>query len=236
MLPSRLAASTLGDVLGALLREGATGVLALSELDGLGDVDLRGRHLVHLVAGRPVAVRTEGPRLGEILSASGRARGVDVERALASQRGRLSGETLELTGCCSSDDVRAGLREQTRHRLERLFSLRDARLSFHAALFDGLVPRAWQRAARTAPRLSAAEFLHGRPRSRVRVPKVEDARSDALATLSVAPGASADEVRRAYKRLVLERHPDRSRSDAERLSRTRELAKITAAYHRLTSS
>jgi DnaJ-domain-containing protein 1 len=236
MLPSRLAASTLGDVLGALLREGATGVLALSELDGLGDEDGRGRHLVHLVAGRPVAVRTEGARLGEILSASGRVRGVEIERALATQRGRLSGEVLELAGCCSSDDVRAGLREQTRRRLERLFSLRDARLSFHAALFDGLVPKAWQRAARTAPRLSAAEFLHGRPRSRVRVPKVEDARSEALTTLGVALGANGDDIRRAYKRLVLERHPDKSRNDVERLARTRELAKISAAYHRLTSS
>jgi DnaJ-domain-containing protein 1 len=236
MLPSRLSASTLGDVLGTLLREGATGVLALSEVDALGDEPSHGRHLVHLVAGRPVAVRSGGARLGELLSASGRARAAEVERALGAKGERLSGEALERAGCCSPEDVRAGLREQTRIRLERLFQLRDARLSFHAALFDGFVPKTWRRAARTAPRLTVEEFLHGRPRARVRVPKAEDARTDALRTLGVDESAGIDEIRRAYKRLVLARHPDRSTTETERLERTRELARITSAYHRLTNA
>lgn len=51
--------------------------------------------------------------------------------------------------------------------------------------------------------------------------------TEALVVLGVAPGASGDEVRRAYLRLVRDRHPDRADSGPDA---TRQTARLTEAY------
>lgn len=58
-LPRRLSASTLGDLLGALHREGVTGVLELSEIRGPNGSSVPGRiHRVHLRGGLVVGVES----------------------------------------------------------------------------------------------------------------------------------------------------------------------------------
>jgi hypothetical protein len=58
-LPGRLSSTTLGDLLGALHREGVTGLLELSELRGPRGLTVPGRvHRIHLRAGLVVAVET----------------------------------------------------------------------------------------------------------------------------------------------------------------------------------
>jgi hypothetical protein len=64
-LPGRLSASTLGDLLGALHREGVTGLLELSEVRGPRGAGVPGRlHHIHLRGGLVVAVDTALPGLG----------------------------------------------------------------------------------------------------------------------------------------------------------------------------
>jgi DnaJ domain len=125
-------------------------------------------------------------------------------------------------------------------RLDTLFALRDASIRFSVA-----------RSPAAAPRLVPREFLHGRPRARDRAHRATmpppplpppprpaepaEARA-ARAVLGVDAAAPEDEIRRAFRRLAREHHPDRvaavSPVDAER-ARLR-LAAITAAYHTLT--
>jgi hypothetical protein len=125
-------------------------------------------------------------------------------------------------------------------RLDPLFSLRDAAIRFSVA-----------RSPASPARLVPREFLHGRPRARDRAHRATmpppclpppprpaepaEARA-ARAVLGVDAGAREDDIRRAFRRLAREHHPDRVTSgspvDAER-ARTR-LAAITAAYHTLT--
>ncbi len=59
---------------------------------------------------------------------------------------------------------------------------------------------------------------------------------DPFEVLGVKAGASAEEVRRAYRRLVQEHHPDRYPDDDEaaRVARHTRIAEITAAYRMLT--
>jgi len=64
-LPGRLSASTLGDLLGALHREGVTGLLELSEVRGPRGGGVPGRlHHIHLRGGLVVAVDTALPGAG----------------------------------------------------------------------------------------------------------------------------------------------------------------------------
>ncbi len=129
-------------------------------------------------------------------------------------------------------------------RLDTLFALRDASIRFSVA-----------RSPTTAPRLPPREFLHGRPRARDRAhdrahratmpppslpppprPAEPDEARAARFVLGIDAGASEEDIRRAFRRLAREHHPDRvatgSPVDAER-ARLR-LASITAAYHTLT--
>lgn len=224
LLPGRLAQTTLGDVLGRLLRARVSGVLALDDASGR-------EHQVHLVGGAPRAVASDGPTVGELA-------GIDPElrrRAFHSQRGgdeRLFGQLLRELGA-SAAAIEDAVARQCRERLAQLFTLRDARLTFHAALLDGQPGAAFVRAARAARGLDASEFLHGRPRSRDDgPPHPEDARREALGALGLRPHATAAEVRSAFKRRVLELHPDRAASEGERRERTVRLARLTALYQR----
>ena len=230
LLSGDLAQSTLGDVLGHLSRAAATGVLSLLRPNG-------SEHQIFMRAGSPRAVLSDGPRIGDFLSREAWLSEERLDRAIARQRAgdvRLLGELV----CDTVEEyarVREGVRQQTKLRLEQLYAVTEARISFRSALFDDVVDRTWLRAVSTASALSPAEFLEGRPRARARRPEARDERHAALRLLGLDREASADAIRSAFKRLVLEMHPDRAQSEDDRLDRTARLARLTAAYQRLTS-
>lgn len=237
-LPGRLRLTTLGDVLGAVYREGATGVLELTEATGprAGSV-----HRIHVAAGLVAHVETpiSTARLGEVL----RKKGTLSDAALARLVLKLSlfphkraGELLVLDGAATESDVTGALQLQRRERLERLFLLEDARLAFRVARGDSR--------GKTTP-LLAGEYLHGRLRSREKpgfqttapVRRRDPVRSRALSTLGLSDSADPTSVQRAFRRLAATMHPDRfpTAGPVERAELMRRFAEITAAYHSLVA-
>lgn len=233
-LPGRLRLTTLGDVLGALHREAACGTLELTE-------DRGAIHRVHLDAGRVFEVESElsRSRLGELLAGQGFLGALGLARLaqrLLEAPPQRTGDILIEEGLATAELVSAGLRRQLRLKLEALFNLTDARLTFR-------VPRA--RAGKRQP-LSPGEFLHGRPRARFRVKPgtgaapafaVErgGARLRAFATLGLLPGADLATVQQAFRRLARSQHPDRfpEASASERARHLEKFAQLSAAYHAL---
>ncbi|HEX2870377.1 MAG TPA: J domain-containing protein [Polyangiaceae bacterium] len=244
-LPGRLRLTTLGDVLGAIHRAGASGVLELTEDRGL-------THRVFWADGMITQVDTAlfRERLGDLLAGQGflgaRALARLARRLLEAPRQR-AGEILVEEGFVSSDLVSAGLRRQLRQKLEALFKLTDAQLTFR-------VPRPHQQ--HQSP-LSPGEFLHGRPRARPRAryaaaqerasnsqpsagasssPRApHGARSRAYATLGLLPGADRASIQQAFRRLARNLHPDRfpHADPSERARLLSRFAELSAAYHSL---
>lgn len=261
-LPGRLSASTLGDLLGALHREGITGLLELGEIRGPHGRSVPGRvHRIHLRGGLVVAVDTALPipRLGEILSRERLVPEGSIHRLLAAIGGgdrRAAGEILLSEGLAAADAIRAALGAQLRERLEAVFSIEEATIAFRTA-------RPLVQAVRVPP-LGPREFLHGRPRARDRArdkgrsttsgPRLrevtetppppsgvrviaDDAFSRARRALGVAEGADPSDVRRAFRRLASALHPDRSGPLPADEKRRREarFAELSAAYHTLVA-
>jgi hypothetical protein len=253
MIPARLRETTLGDVLGELHRKRISGVLEIEVFDGR-------VARVLLVEGAPSLVTDlDDVPMGSWLGAPTEL----LERALSFQRAgdpRLMGEILVDLGAESSE-VAAALRRQARARIEALFELRDGALRFRAVLLDGDRLRRWYRAGPRALRLGPREFLHDRPRARHRSapPPTDHAagatsgrrnessrsaapptmaeethRREALATLGVSGDADLAAVRAAFRRAVASEHPDRAVDDSDRAARTQRVAKLSAAFHRLT--
>jgi hypothetical protein len=247
-LPGRLRLTTLGDVLGAIHRAGASGVLELTEDRGLA-------HRVFWADGMITQVDTAlfRERLGDLLAGQGflgaRALARLARRLLEAPRQR-AGEILVEEGFVSSDLVSAGLRRQLRQKLEALFQLQDAQLTFR-------VPRPHQQ--HQSP-LSPGEFLHGRPRARPRARYAaaqerasnsqssagassstsaqrapHGARSRAYATLGLLPGADRATIQQAFRRLARSLHPDRfpHADPSERARLLSRFAELSAAYHAL---
>jgi len=251
-LPGRLRLTTLGDVLGALHRSGASGVLELGEDRGV-------THRVYWTDGHITQVDTDlfRERLGDLLARQGVLGAgalARLARRLLETPRRRAGEILVDEGLVSHDLVSAGLRRQLRRKLDALFLLSDAQLTFR-------VPRPQ---AVSQPPLSAPEFLHGRPRARSarsrapgahesarpwQVPRAEESarsappprapqqgpRSRAYATLGVSPGADRATITQAFRRLARSLHPDRfPHADAtERARLLSRFAELSAAYHAL---
>lgn len=240
LLPGRLEKTTLGDLLGVVHRAQATGTLEL--------VEDRGRsHRIHLAQGLVVSVEIDGaaPSLAEILR---RDRVIDDDmlrrsllRAMASQR--LHGEVLVHEFRLSPSVVDSALRRQILARLALLERLTGARVSFRVAV---RVPRG---SLHDVP-LQPSEFLHGRRRSRERAAGAGGDRCHAndLAprrvsetahwrVLGLAPGASADEIKRAYRRLARTVHPDLhpEASPEERRALELQFSEITSAYRALVA-
>lgn len=235
-LPGRLRLTTLGDVLGGLHRAGASGVLELGEDRGV-------THRIYFKQGMITQVDTDlfRQRLGELLARQGAV----GARALARLARRLleapqqrAGEILVEEGFVSYELVNAGLRRQLRQKLEALFVLKDAQLTFR-------VPRPHE--GHRQP-LSPGEFLHGRPRARTRAkahapPRSEPSRaaagggSNAYALLGLRPGAERTEIQQAFRRLARTLHPDRHphASSEERAQLLSRFAELSAAYHSLAS-
>lgn len=255
LLPGRLSASTLGDLLGGLHREGVTGLLELSEIRGPRGLGVPGRlHRIHLRGGLVVAVDTAlpVPRLGEILRREGRVTASDCAHLLACIEAgdrRAAGEILASEGIATAEAIRAALASQLRERLEAVFMIQEASVAFRTA-------RPLVQAMRVAP-LQPREFLHGRPRARDRgnpngpalrdehetppprsgVRPVEDRYTRARRVLGLADSASDSDVKRAFRRLASELHPDRvaSGSPDEQRKRAARFAEISAAYHLLVA-
>jgi hypothetical protein len=237
-LPGRLRLTTLGDVLGALHRSGASGVLELSE-------DRGATHRVYWTSGKITQVDTDlvRERLGELLSRQGLLEPgalARLARRLLERPSRRAGEILIDEGFVSRDLVSAVLRRQLRRRVDALFSLRDAKLTFRP-------PR--PQPAAEAP-LSPHEFLHGRPRFRARTrvyeqrpprsepgasPAASGSRAHAYEMLGLPPDADRASVGQAFRRLALKVHPDRfPNADAtERARLLTRFAELSAAYHAL---
>ncbi len=202
LLPGRLKATTLGDLLGALHRASATGTLEL--------VEDRGRsHRIHVASGLVVAVELDGvaPSLAELLR---RERAADDDvlrrsllRAMASRR--LHGEVLVEEFRLSPTVVGLALRRQLLVRLASLEQLADARICFRVAV---RTPRGALHARPLEPR----EFLFGRRRARERAAPAPTheayAESSAWTVLGLAPGADPAAIKQAYRRLARSVHPD----------------------------
>jgi hypothetical protein len=239
-ISGRLSETTLGDVLGALFRARVTGLFRLTE--GAGPTAGR-THGIYLSRGEVVAVDTQAKvaPLGEILRQRGlldSAAQRHVGLRLASS-GRRVGELLVEECHISPEVVGAALRQQLRARLDLVFRLEEAVLSFHVAC---ALPEG------AAQPLSPREYLHGRPRARERASRVGrdratpqrskislGARDAALSLLGLDEDASLAEVSRAFRDLASRVHPDRHlhATEADRRIMEQRFAELSAAYHTL---
>jgi hypothetical protein len=244
VLPSRLRLTTLGDLLGTLHRAGVRGTLELTE-------DVGRTHRVHVIDGRVVAVEFDGvaATLADVLRAS---RGVgditlrhSLVRAITSKR--LHGEVLVHDFRVSPAVVDAAVRRQMTARLARIEQLVDAHVRFRVTLPP---PRG---AVVHAP-LGPSEFLAGRRRFRDRgqpasapppprpssdapAASRRDALPSAWRVLGVSPGADATEIKRAYRRLAREYHPDLhpDATDPQRRHLAERFSAVTVAYRALVA-
>lgn len=232
-LPGRLSRTSLGDLLGRLHRAGVSGVLEL--IEGRGSASSRA-HCVYLRGGLVDQVETplRAPRLGELLGAEGiLAREGQVGRAhrQAFPEGLPLGQILVEVGLATSERVRAGLRRQLRLRLEKLFTLKEAEVRFH-------IRRPSPTGDLRPEPLTPSEFLYGRKRARPRLsrrdPLANPERLEACRALGVSPLASSVEVRRAFRRLALQVHPDRVGLAPNHPEQSlKHFAELSAAYHRI---
>ncbi len=229
-LPGRLRATTLGDLLGALYRAGASGTLEL--------VEDRGRtHRVHLAQGLVTAVEVDGvsPPLAEILKTTGALDDGTLRRALlrALTSQRLVGEVLSKDFHVSPAVIDGAIRDQLVTRLRALEAIDDARVHFRVTV------RPPREALRDRP-LQASEFLRGRRRARdkfAQTPTPSPPESSAYTLLGVERDADAAEIRRAFRRLARELHPDRhpEATDTERRALAVKFAQVAAAYQALVA-
>jgi hypothetical protein len=233
-LPGHLRLTTLGDLLGALYRERASGVLELIEPIRLGHHRVHRVYLDHGLV-RDVETPLPAARLGEILRAEG-SFGEHalrwVERSGAARAGRRLGEWLVEARVIGADVVQRALRVQRRARLEQLYSVSEARVAFR-------VPR--RHAASDLP-LSPGEVLGGRPRrrdlkGRSTRSRQDPARTGALRVLGLGDGANHTEVHRTFRRLAAGCHPDRfpHANESERSELMRRFSELSRAYHTLVA-
>jgi hypothetical protein len=239
-IPGRLSETTLGDVLGTLLRARVTGLVRLRETQ---PHSADREHRIYLARGEVVAVETEArvPVLGEILMQHGlldAAAQRRVRQRMTTGTSHRVGEVLVGEGYVSFDVVNAALRKQMRSKLDALFQVRDGALSFHVACVTPPCP--------VGP-LTPREFLRGRPRTRDRrgagafhaprrpsLPTSADhRRRDALSLLGLDESATLPEVTKAFRQLATRIHPDRHMhaSEAERRAMAERFAALSAAYH-----
>jgi len=244
-LPGRLKATTLGDLLGSLHRGRVSGTLELVEAGGR-------VHRVHLASGLVTAVEVDraAASLGEILR---RDEHVDDDtlrrsllRAMASRR--LHGEVLVRDFHLSPEIVGRALRRQLMLRLQMLEDLVDAQVHYRVTVRP-------PRGALVAEPLDAPEFLTGKKRARDRAPSSSSASSRsarpssglpgsfdttrlvAYRALGLSAGAPADDIKRAYRRLVREYHPDLhpEATHEERRALSVRFSEVTAAYRSLVA-
>jgi len=227
-LPGRLHETTLGDLLGQLHRERATGTLELIERDG---PHAGKTHSIELCDGRVSSVSGPHvvPPLGDLLGL-----GIQARRGRGNDYVRI-GEFLLDAGLVTREALQGGLRRQFLHRLDAAFSLSDADIRFR--------PPRPHADDRTNPEpITASEFLPGRPRARTRgerpteAPSTRDPRRDAFRVLGLPPNATPADIQRAFRALARVAHPDAhpSADTSERLRLLARFAELSRAYHLLT--
>jgi len=235
-LPGRLSSTTLGDLLGALHREGAHGALEIVERTGR-------THRVFVERGLVTAVELDraSPTLGDVLRREETLDDETLRRSLlrALAQDRLHGEVLVREFRLAPEIVERAVRTQIRHRLAALERLPDCDLRFRVAVRP---PR-----EALVPALGPEMFLHGRKRKRDDLDRTPPARPtipsetaearEARRTLGLSPYATAADAKRAYRDLVRRTHPDLfPRATAEeRRALGRKLHAITAAYQTLVA-
>jgi DnaJ-domain-containing protein 1 len=225
VLPGRLSATTLGDLLGTLYRARASGALELTEP--------RGRlHQVFVRQGLVYAVGYDGasPELGQFLRRNCAADDDTLRRALlrAMSSRRLHGEVLMRDFRVDAKLVAEALRAQLLDRLTRVERLGDATVTFR---LRATLPRG----ADPEEALGTCEFLHGRKRAREGA--VDPIREQAMVVLGLPARASLEDARRAYRQLVRELHPDliQGLSDHERVHLGKRMREVNEAYQSLSA-
>jgi DnaJ-domain-containing protein 1 len=244
ILASRLALTTLGDLLGALYRAEARGTLELTE--AVGRV-----HRLHFNAGRVHYIESPlgAGQLGELLVSKGllsRLRQLELLSYLEDQPGKSTGQWLTELNWVPLSALCETAREQVTSRLSALYQLSDARVTYRIAR----PTPTWLLS--TTP-LTAEEFLHGRPRTRDRKPTpsasnqpndppgtclypVDSQRRRALLLLGLDSHSDKTDVKRAFRRIAAKLHPDRhlvAPAEHQELVR-RRFSQVTEAYHLLT--
>ncbi len=239
-IPGRLSETTLGDVLGALLRARVTGVVRLRETQAH---SADREHRIYLARGEVFAVETNArvPVLGEILVQHGlldaTAQRRLRQRMTAGAR-RPVGELLVEEGYVSREVVGAALRKQLRSKLDALFQIREGTLSFHVACAAppcAVAPLAPREFLRGRPRVrdrQASSAFHARAR-RASLPSTEHRRRDAFSLLGLDESATMAEVTKAFRQLATQTHPDRHihATETERRAMAARFATFSAAYH-----
>ena len=235
-LTGSLEGTTLGDLFGALYRERVSGTLELEEERGPAAART---HSVHFRDGRVVGVDSSlGARpLGELLFAEGALDHRALDRVMAeAQKGRsvrMGRLVVTMASVPESSVVRA-LRKQRALRLEALFAIKHARVRFR-------VPKPAPAGCPLEP-MGPLQFLHGRSRARTGEARTSRAvgsqsgeRERALLKLGLRPGASMADVRRRFRCLAAQTHPDAHHgSSAEVRSRlATRFAELSNAYHKL---
>jgi DnaJ domain/Domain of unknown function (DUF4388) len=199
-----------------------------------------------------IAGRLSDTTLGDVLAALWRARLTGLVRLTETagptaghkhgiylREGQVIAVDTALDPLSSGDSAwLAGAPRQLRERVEALFQLREAALSFHVACPP---PRGH------APPLAPGDYLRGRPRARDRYATAHDdpraparaptqrARMEALSMLGLTDDASVAEVTRAFRERAAGLHPDRrpTAPAPERRSLEQRFAALSAAYHAL---
>lgn len=235
-LHGRLRLTTLGDLLGALLRERLSGTLELTEERG----PTAGRvHALHLKDGLIVQIDSAAAvaRIGEILVTEGWLDPRTLHEVLDRRVGAPIpfGQRVVELGIVPSRALEHALRSQIRLRLEAVFRLEDAQVAFRL-----IRPR--RRELDVADPLRPDEYLRGRPRARDRDhasmdsnPRNDGVRRRDLQLLGLGPSADLATIRSAFRRLARTTHPDRfPLAQPEKLEHLRQrFADLSAAYHRL---
>lgn len=241
---SRLRDTTLGDLLAQLHRNNASGVLELLES--------RSRHAIHLRRGYVQAVESECAtlRLGDVATRRWGIGRISVERArmYAHSKGIKIGQALVALHIIEANQLDALLAEQQRARLDMLYSLNDAELRFR-------VSRPLPLGAAEQSPLGVRDTYYGRPRKYPRVHEkagpqsTQDTHQRATtnashmrytlhpmaqeyALLGIATDADSTAIRKAFRELVLQLHPDRAQqlSEKERDARAQRLVTVIRAY------
>jgi len=239
----RLEDTTVGDLVAQIYRRGATGILVI-------EAHAR-QHRVLFRRGYLKAIKLEGHflPLGDRLLAAGEITREHHRRSVeaVASGSALQGETLVRLGAISAERLRIELEAQARERIAILVGCSSGRWRFEdgSAGEPGLLLHPLNLVRGTPRRRGvgrAGGMGRGRPASTARpepgrysLRGMGTARRPAHVVLGVAPDASPETIRREYRRLALELHPDRHPGLDEPARRQLEgrFAEATAAYDAL---